>query len=152
VLTHIVSHAEGFETRIGTIRTRLRTLEGVGQTVKLAAVNACIKAARATTGRQELTYIAMSVKEHPNLALRTLGETARGLDQQRQSLDATEYGEMRQAMAASKATWAPWPKGWRSRAPNRPRWPGLRVASAAKPPFWPTSPWADAPRPPASPG
>ena len=99
VLTHIVSHAEGFESRIGTIRTRLRTLEGIGQTVNLAAVNAYIKAARATTGRQELTYIAMSVKEHANLALRTLAETARGLDQLRTSLDAAEYGEMRQAMA-----------------------------------------------------
>lgn len=97
-LQGIIARSAGFEAQIDLLHERLENLSSIGQTIGLAGVNSHLEAARAEVGQKELTYIAMSVKETAQLALKTFADTARTLERLRASFDTGEFSALQDGM------------------------------------------------------
>lgn len=97
-LQGIIARSAGFEGQIDLLHERLDNLSGIGQTIGLAGVNSHLEAARAEVGQKELTYIAMSVKETAQQALKTFADTGRTLDKLRTSFDTGEFSALQDGM------------------------------------------------------
>ncbi|KQB12053.1 hypothetical protein H9N28_11390 [Rhodobacter capsulatus] len=98
MLQGIIARSAGFEGQIDLLHQRLDNLAGIGQTIGLAGVNSHLEAARAEVGQKELTYIAMSVKETAQQALKTFADTGRTLDRLRKSFDTGEFSALQDGM------------------------------------------------------
>ncbi|TKD13826.1 hypothetical protein FBT96_18755 [Rhodobacter capsulatus] len=99
MLQGIIARSAGFEGQIDLLHQRLDNLAGIGQTIGLAGVNSHLEAARAEVGQKELTYIAMSVKETAQKALKTFADTGRTLDHLRKSFDTGEFSALQDGMS-----------------------------------------------------
>lgn len=94
-LERIDRECQAFDERVDEVLGHLKSLDDVGQAISLAAVNARVKAARATVAREELGYIAQAVNESAANAVATISVAAQGLGRLRQQMDALDYRNMR---------------------------------------------------------
>ena len=98
-IRHVDDQCVEIASRVAGVLERLGKLEDIGHAINLAAMNARIKASRATTARQELAYIAASVNENASVSRGLIDGGIDGLKTLRHALEGEEFGLVRQRLA-----------------------------------------------------